>query len=240
MRRPATIKSRATLATAGVFSRIDLVRVPDRDVLRLVNMKPFACYVLSAGDRVARRARVEASTLVTRQWIIYGTIGGIVAAVAYDLFRLPFVLGGAPLFKPFAGFGELLLGAKRAKMADPIGWLGYHFSNGAALGIMFLAILWKPTASRLFWGAVVWALMVEALLLMTPYTNFFGIPFDRRFIILTASAHLVFGLVLGWWCMRRAALSRRASSFSKTRLTHATSASSDFALGSPWASTRSV
>src|SRR6516165_8801545 len=43
-------------------------------------------------------------------WIMQGTIGGIVAAVAYDLYRLPFVLHGAPLFKVFPRFGELLLG----------------------------------------------------------------------------------------------------------------------------------
>src|SRR4029077_12740599 len=44
-------------------------------------------------------------------WIVQGAIAGIVAAVAYDLYRLPFVLSGAPLFKVFPRFGELLLGA---------------------------------------------------------------------------------------------------------------------------------
>lgn len=169
-------------------------------------MRPFACYVyLPAIVLLAVVALMHRRELPAR-WIIYGAVGGIVAALAYDLFRLPFVLGGAPLFKPFAHFGELLIGQSEPRwLVQSVGW-SYHFSNGAALGVMFLAALWKPTRTQLFWGAVVWALMIEALLLLTPYTSFFGIPFDRRFIILTLSAHLIFGLVLGWWCMRRTTL----------------------------------
>src|SRR4051794_28815180 len=52
--------------------------------------------------------------------VMIGAIGGFLAAVAYDLFRLPFVLGAAdhvgpgwlrlPLFKVFPRFGALILG----------------------------------------------------------------------------------------------------------------------------------
>ena len=169
-------------------------------------MKPFACYVyLPAIVLLAVFAWRYRRELPAR-WIIYGAVGGIIAAVTYDLFRLPFVLNGAPLFKPFGRFGELLIGQSEPRwLVQSVGW-SYHFSNGAALGIMFLAALWKPTRNRLFWGAVVWALMVEALLLITPYTSFFGIPFNARFVVLTVSAHLIFGLVLGWWCMRQRVL----------------------------------
>src|SRR5262252_7057739 len=73
-------------------------------------------------------------------WIVQGTIGGLVAAVAYDLYRLPFVLNGAPLYKPFPKFGELLLGSSQPVWAvHSLGW-AYHFSNGIALGIMFLVM----------------------------------------------------------------------------------------------------
>ena len=51
-------------------------------------------------------------------------------------------------------------------------------------------------------GAVVAALFIEALLLLTPYPAFFGLRLDGRFIILTASAHLIFGIALGLWCRR--------------------------------------
>jgi hypothetical protein len=55
----------------------------------------------------------------------------------------------------------------------------------------------------LFWGAVAWAVFVEAMLLLTPYTSFFGLKMDGRFLFLTASAHLVFGVVLGVYCSLR-------------------------------------
>src|SRR6266566_3854762 len=109
-----------------------------------------------------------------------------------------------PLFKVFPRFGELLLGGTEPRwLVEALGWR-YHFSNGAALGIMFLAALARPTPARLLFGAVTWALVVELLLLLTPYPSFFGIPFNLRFIALTLSAHLVFGLALGLWLRRRA------------------------------------
>jgi hypothetical protein len=126
-----------------------------------------------------------------------------VAAVAYDLYRLPFVLGGAPLFKVFPQFGALLLGASEPRwLVYVLGW-AYHFSNGAALGIMFVAAVSFFRRPSLFWGAVVWALAVELTLLLTPYATFFGLKLDARFLFLTISAHLVFGLALGWYCQQR-------------------------------------
>ena len=58
------------------------------------------------------------------------------------------------------------------------------------------------------WGAVGWALFIEAMLLLTPYTAFFGLKLNARFIFLTVSAHLVFGLVLGAWCRQRLGVAR--------------------------------
>src|SRR3954454_4520282 len=92
-----------------------------------------------------------------RLWraVVIGTIGGLVGAVAYDLFRLPFVYSDAwglgrfgipqmPLFKVFPRFGALLLGEpieqpSYSLAANLIGW-SYHFSNGAAFGVMFAAM----------------------------------------------------------------------------------------------------
>jgi len=104
---------------------------------------------------------------------VQGALGGVVAALAYDLYRLPFVLGGAPLFKVFPRFGQLLLGASEPTwLVQLLGW-SYHFSNGAALGIMFLAMLPRPRRRVLLGGAVAWALFIEGMLLLTPYTQFF-------------------------------------------------------------------
>jgi hypothetical protein len=136
-------------------------------------------------------------------WIVQGALGGVVAAFAYDLYRLPFVLHGAPLFKVFPRFGQLLLGANEpAWLVQALGWT-YHFSNGAAIGIMFLAFIVRASPRRLFWGAVAWALFIETMLLLTPYAGFFGLALNARFIFLTASAHLVFGITLGCWCRWR-------------------------------------
>jgi len=132
-------------------------------------------------------------------WILEGAAGGVVAAVAYDLYRLPFVLAGAPLFKVFPRFGELRIGSHSPHWAiNTVGWL-YHFSNGAALGIMFLTVATRWRGVSLFWGAVLWALFVEAMLLLSPYASFFDLKMTSRFLFLTASAHLVFGITLGIW-----------------------------------------
>ena len=87
-------------------------------------------------------------------------------------------------------------------MVHTLGW-AYHFSNGAALGIMFLAVASFFPRPHLFWGAVAWALFIEAMLLLMPYPAFFGLTLDARFLFLTASAHLVFGLTLGYYCHKR-------------------------------------
>src|SRR5580765_8172152 len=79
-------------------------------------------------------------------WI--GLLGGLLAAVAYDVFRLPFVfakeLGIATLvspmnlFKVFPRFGAMVLGQpieqEHYSLATQlVGWI-YHFSNGATFG----------------------------------------------------------------------------------------------------------
>ena len=203
-RMPLRLPLRAVVFTLAFLSFACLLG----QFFGLWSMHVFGCWVLPPATAllaiIAWRARGEAAGVGSaRTWIVQGALGGVVAAVAYDLYRLPFVLHGAPLFKVFPRFGQLLLGGTEpAWLVHALGW-SYHFSNGAALGIMFLAL--TATASRrvLFWGAVAWALFIEAMLLLTPYTSFFGLQLNARFLFLTISAHLVFGLVLGAWCRQR-------------------------------------
>ena len=168
----------------------------------------FGCWVLPPATLllavIAWRMRGRpAGVANAHTWIVQGALGGLVAALAYDLYRLPFVLGGAPLFKVFPRFGQLLLGANEpAWLVQQLGW-AYHFSNGAALGIMFLAMVRRPNPRVLFWGAVTWALFIEVMLLLTPYPKFFGLALNGKFLFLTASAHLIFGIALGLWCRWR-------------------------------------
>jgi len=174
------------------------------------SMHVFGCWVLPPAAALLaliafqQRATTGAAGSAAT-WIVHGAIGGILAAVAYDLYRLPFVLHGAPLFKPFQGFGELLLGRTEPRwLVQGLGWT-YHFSNGAALGIMFLAFVTVFRQPKFFWSAVAWALFVEAMLLLTPYASFFGLSRNGAFLFLTASAHFIFGATLGWYCKRRLA-----------------------------------
>jgi hypothetical protein len=150
-----------------------------------------------------------------RLWraVIPGTLAGLFGAVAYDIFRLPFVYSDAwglgrigipqmPLFKVFPRFGALILGG-------PIEQESY--SLGAQLLVMFAAIYagsqeairltsqssgygqaWKPIAF-----ATLMAAGIELCLLASPYANFFGIPLTTRFVIVTLLAHIVFGLGMG-------------------------------------------
>jgi hypothetical protein len=194
-------------------------------------MRAFACWVYLPAVVVLAFIAWRQRGQLPGRWIVQGALGGLVAAVAYDLFRLPFVLNGAPLFKVFPQFGEMLLGHNEPRwLVNVLGW-SYHFSNGAALGIMFLAALARPTSGRLFWGAVVWALMVEMILLSTPYPGFFGIPFNERFLILTLSAHLVFGIALGLWCRRISVMHGLVKRFAMIALALFPAANADAALG---------
>lgn len=142
--------------------------------------------------------------------VIIGAVGGVTAAVAYDVFRLPFVFarrwgieGLIPalnLFKVFPAFGAMLLRqpiqqAHYSLAADYLGW-AYHFSNGLTIGVMYLALI--GAGARRHWGwAVLLALGLEAGMLFTPYPRVFGIPVTLRFVLVTLAAHAVFGICLG-------------------------------------------
>jgi hypothetical protein len=176
----------------------------------LWTMRFFGCWVLPPATAlliyVANKNRGRGTGLSSPcTWIVQGAMAGLLAAFAYDLYRLPFVLSGAPLFNAFPRFGELLLGGTEPRwLVHSLGW-SYHFSNGAALGIMFLAMVSFFRRPSLFWGAVAWALFVEVMLLLTPYATLLGLKLDGRFLCLTATAHLVFGVALGFYCHRRLA-----------------------------------
>jgi hypothetical protein len=141
----------------------------------------------------------------TRFIIVQGALAGLFAAVVYDLFRVPFVLAGKPLFGVFPQFGQLLLYGQlvQGDTSWPVqiaGWI-YHFSNGAALGIMGAAMLPVTASPKVrFWGSVAWATLVESLLLVSPYYSFLGLHLPmNQFIPITLAAHLVFGAALGWY-----------------------------------------
>jgi hypothetical protein len=151
--------------------------------------------------------------------VAIGTIGGLIAAAAYDIFRLPYVFADRlgieaviphlPLYKVFPAFGAMILGeeplqSKYSLAAHLIGWT-YHFSNGATFGIMYAALIGDGTRRHWTW-AVLLAVGIELALLYTPYASYFAIPVGSAFIVATLLAHILFGIVLGLhtrWHSRR-------------------------------------
>jgi hypothetical protein len=139
-----------------------------------------------------------------------GVLGGLIAAVSYDTFRLPFVfskewgLSGfvptMPLFKVFPRFGAMILGQPLEQdsysiAAQLLGW-AYHFSNGATFGIMYVAMIGNAKVKHWGW-AVLMAVVIELGMLLTPYPQIFGIPITARFVAVTMAAHGIFGVGLG-------------------------------------------
>lgn len=142
--------------------------------------------------------------------VAVGSVAGLVAAVAYDAFRLPFVYAQEwgiasvvpplKLFKVFPRFGAMILGEpieqpSYSTAARMIGW-AYHFSNGLTFGVMYAALIGDPARRSWLW-AVLMAVGLELWMLLSPYPTVFGIPVGATFVVVTMAAHLVFGVALG-------------------------------------------
>jgi hypothetical protein len=158
----------------------------------------FALFDRFRGDRMLWRA------------VLIGFVGGLLAAVSYDVFRLPFVFAKEwgiasivppmSLFKVFPRFGAMVLGQpieqdNYSLTTQIVGWI-YHFSNGATFGVMYVAIIGNPTRRHWAW-AVLMSLALELGMLLTPYPQVFNIPVTARFVVVTVAAHAIFGIGLG-------------------------------------------
>lgn len=139
--------------------------------------------------------------------ILVGAVAGFVAAISYDIFRLPFVFSkqwglssvvpALPLFKVFPMFGAMILNTtdSTSLAANVIGWL-YHFSNGITFGVMY-AMMINGQWRRRWWVAIVFAVGLELGMLFTPYPATFGIRLSITFVWVTLAAHGIFGVVMG-------------------------------------------
>ena len=147
-----------------------------------------------------------------RLWraVVTGASAGLLAAVAYDVLRLPFVFANRlgiqravpalNLFKVFPEFGALIQGQPPDQVhyslaTQLIGW-AYHFSNGLTFGIMYLALVGSAARRHWAWG-ILFAVALELGMLCTPYPAFFQIPLTAKFVAVTLGVHLAFGAVMG-------------------------------------------
>ncbi|MDB5302007.1 MAG: hypothetical protein JWO87_3670 [Phycisphaerales bacterium] len=190
----------------------------------LCSMRAFTLYILIPATAVlVLMALLDLARGDGRLFraVVIGAAGGLIAAFAYDLFRMPFVIAAAdksgplwlrlPLFKVFPRFGAMILGqpftAQQTDSQFPllthvVGW-AYHFSNGITFGVMYMALVGEASR-RSWWWAIALAVGLELAMLFTPYTGFFGIGLTARFVIVTLSAHLIFGIALGKYARREA------------------------------------
>ena len=194
----------------------------------LCSMRTFTLAILiPATIALLVIALVDRSRGDGRLWraVLIGACGGFLAACAYDMFRLPWVVGAVdkvgpawlrlPLFKVFPRFGAMILGlpftpqqtdSQFPLMAHIVGWV-YHLSNGITFGVMYMALIGDATKRSWLWGIVL-AAGLELAMLFTPYTGFFGIGLTALFVIVTLAAHTIFGVVLGlyarWSALRGA------------------------------------
>jgi hypothetical protein len=79
--------------------------------------------------------------------------------------------------------------------AHLVGWT-YHFSNGVTFGVMYMAMIGDATRRSWLW-AIALAAGLELAMLFTPYTKFFGIHLAALFVVVTLSAHMIFGIAMG-------------------------------------------
>lgn len=193
------------------------------DFYRLCSMRTFAIAILVPATllllAIAWLDREHGDRRLFRA-VLIGSLAGLLAAVAYDLFRLPFVFANAwgiagvvppmNLFKVFPRFGAMLLDQPIEQptysvAAHLLGWT-YHFSNGLTFGVMYLALIGDPQRRSWLW-AVAFALGLELAMLLTPYPRMFGIHVTTAFVAATLAAHAVFGISMGLIARRLAHLS---------------------------------
>lgn len=161
-----------------------------------------------------------------RLWrtVVVGCVAGLFAAVAYDVFRAPFVFARSldiesvvpqlNLFKVFPRFSAMIMGqpieqASYSLAAHLIGW-AYHFSNGVTFGIMYVAMIGDASRRHWLWAVAV-AVGLEVAMLFTPYPRVFGIHTTGTFVAVTLAAHVVFGIALGLLALRLSRLCKSAA-----------------------------
>src|SRR4051812_8313611 len=168
------------------------------DFYHLMSMRAFALSImLPSAAALIGLAIWDKGTGGRTLWrvVLIGAAAGLLAAVAYDVFRLPFVFAREwgisnvvpplNLYKVFPRFGAMLLGQPieqphYSATAQVLGW-AYHFSNGLTFGVMYLALI--GDGRRRSWGwAVLFAVGLELAMLYTPYPSVYGIKLTAAFV----------------------------------------------------------
>lgn len=125
---------------------------------------------------------------------VLGAVGGLIGTIGYDVFRIPFVLGGRQVLAPIESYGVLLLDAKASSpLTGFAGWT-YHFANGICFGIAYAAV----GLGRSKWWAVGWSLVLETATVVTGFAVYYNLTGKWDVIAIAYAAHVPYGLALGY------------------------------------------
>lgn len=156
---------------------------------------PALATIAVVGWRLGRSGRWPG----TRTGMTAGALGGLLGALGYDLFRVPFVFGtGRQLLAPIDSYGVLLVGAETSSaLTGFLGW-AYHIVNGIGFGVAYGLV---ARNRRLAW-AVTWAMVLETATVVSGFASTYGLRAADGLqvvpIAIAFAAHVPFGLTIGW------------------------------------------
>lgn len=174
---------------------------PLHDVVWFLAVPGYA--VLAVVWVLARNSRGEPARELADA-IAIGAVGGLIATIAYDVVRIPFVMSGIRVYVPNSTYGLWLLGSETStRFSETVGWL-YHFANGTMFGVMY-ALLMRGR----HWGfAIIWACLLETIALVSPYGVVYQLAGKPVIIAIAYFGHVAYGLPLGFMVQRWEASAR--------------------------------
>ena len=136
--------------------------------------------------------------------IAIGAVGGLLATIAYDVVRIPFVIAGYRVYVPNSTYGLWILdSATSTRFSETVGWL-YHFANGINFGIMYALFM----RGRHWSLAIVWACLLETIAIFSHYGIVYMLAGKPLVIAIAYFGHVAYGLPLGFMVQRWEASAR--------------------------------
>jgi len=115
------------------------------------------------------------------------------------LVRIPFHFAGLNPLSPIQAYGMWVCGFPQADLlSHTIGFL-YHLGNGITFGWIYSLLMIR----RSWVWAVLWALLLETLAILSPFGSVFALRSYSGAISLAYVAHLFYGIPLGLICQRQ-------------------------------------
>lgn len=126
-----------------------------------------------------------------------GVWGGMAGVAGYDWIRVPFHEGGMNPFAAIRSYGMWLSDAAQSSMLSDVTGLLYHLLNGIGFGIAYSLVAPRGKQMALA-GAVVWGVAVEALAVLSPFSDVYHLRgWTTPPVLLAFFAHLFYGWPLG-------------------------------------------